>query len=159
MSALTHSFRILRYSTAILYILLTKIMTNAFLFVLLKGENQGQHVKSLLGHIQNYQIVQNNRIYAQHGGVALYVKESIKLDRLHDYEDTNNNHIEVIWCKLRPYRLPRGFSGLIVGVLYHPPNSNGDQMKEYLLDTLSEIERSHPNCGILLAGDFNRLDV
>ena len=50
MSALTHSFRILRYSTAILYILLTKIMTNAFLFVLLKGENQGQHVKSLLGH-------------------------------------------------------------------------------------------------------------
>ena len=25
-------------------------MTNAFLFVLLKGENQGQYVKSLLGH-------------------------------------------------------------------------------------------------------------
>ena len=36
--------------------------------------------------IQNYQIVRKDRIYAQHGGVALYVKESIKLDRLHDYE-------------------------------------------------------------------------
>ena len=109
--------------------------------------------------IQNYQIVRKDRIYAQHGGVALYVKESIKLDRLRDYEDTSNNHIEVIWCKLRPYRLPRGFSGLIVGILYHPPNSNDDQMKEYLFDTLSKIESSHPNCGILLAGDFNRLDV
>ena len=32
-------------------------------------------------------------------------------------------------------------------------------MKEYLLDTLSKIESSHPNCGILLAGDFNRRDV
>ena len=56
MSALTHAFRILRYSTAILYIMLTKIMTNAFLFVLLKGENQGQYVKSLLGH-QEIQIM------------------------------------------------------------------------------------------------------
>ena len=32
-------------------------------------------------------------------------------------------------------------------------------MEEYLLDTLSNIESSHPNCGILLTGDFNRLDV
>ena len=32
-------------------------------------------------------------------------------------------------------------------------------MKEYLFDTLSKIESSHPNCGILLAGDFNRLNV
>ena len=45
--------------------------------------------------IQNYQIVRKDRIYAQHGGVALYVKESIKLDRLCDYEDTSNDHIEV----------------------------------------------------------------
>ncbi len=33
-------------------------------------------------------------------------------------------------------------------------------MEESLLDTLSNIESSHPNCGgILLTGDFNRLDV
>ena len=27
------------------------------------------------------------------------------------------------------------------------------------LYTLCKIENSHPNCGILLVGDFNRLDV
>ena len=41
-----------------------------------------------------------------------------------------------------------------------PPSSNDDQMEEYLLDTLSNIESSHPNCGIfILTGDFNWLDV
>ena len=32
-------------------------------------------------------------------------------------------------------------------------------MEQYLLDTLSNIESFHSNCGILLTGDFNRLDV
>ena len=40
-----------------------------------------------------------------------------------------------------------------------PTQVNDDQMKKYLLDTLSNIECSHPNCGILQAGDFNQLDV
>ena len=103
-------------------------------------------------NIQNYQLLRKDRIHAQHGGVALYVKDNIKLDRLYEYEHANNNHIEVLWCKVR-------FSGLILGVLYHPPSSNDNQMEEYLLDTLSNIESSHPNCGILLTGDFNRLYV
>ena len=83
--------------------------------------------------------------YTQLGGEAFYVKESIKLNRSYEYEHTCNHHIEVLWCKLRPWRLPRRSSGLIVGALYHPPNSNDDQMKEHLLDTLSNIESSHPN--------------
>ena len=65
--------------------------------------------------------------------------------------------IEVLWCKLCPRRLPRGFSYIIVGVVYHPPTADDEQMINYLINTLSEIEISIPNAAIILTGDFNRL--
>ena len=91
-------------------------------------------------NIQNYQLLRKDRVHAQHGGRALYVKDNIKSDRLYEYEHANNNHIEVLWCKMRPRRLPRGSSGLIVEVLYNPPCSDDDQMKEYLIDTFRDIK-------------------
>lgn len=109
-------------------------------------------------NVENYTLVRKDRIHAQHGGVALYIRDTINFSRLREHEDSMN-HIEVLWCKLRPHRLPRGFPCLIIGVLYHPPSSNDDQMIEYLLNTLSNIESAYPNSALLLAGDFNRLDV
>lgn len=108
-------------------------------------------------HIHDYNLERKDRVLAQHGGVALYIKDSIKVERLREYEI--NDGIEVLWCKLRPHRLPRGFSSLIVGVLYHPPASNDNEMIEYLMNTLSNIESAYLNAALLLAGDFNRLDV
>jgi hypothetical protein len=34
---------------------------------------------------------------------------------------------------LRPKRLPRGYSNIIVGVLYHPPGTNNIAMKDHLI--------------------------
>ena len=65
---------------------------------------------------------------------------------------------EVLWCILRPERLPRGFSNIIAGVLYHPPGANNTAMKEHLKSSLEIIETRYPNSGIVLAGDFNQLD-
>jgi hypothetical protein len=62
------------------------------------------------------------------------------------------------WCILRPKRLPRGFSNIIAGVLYHPPGANNIAMKEHLKSSLEIIETHYPNSGIVLAGDFNQLD-
>jgi hypothetical protein len=46
-----------------------------------------------------------------------------------------------------------------VGVVYHPPTADDEQMINYLINTLSEIESSMPNAAIILAGDFNRLNT
>ena len=43
-------------------------------------------------NIQNYQLLWKDRIHAQHGGVALYVKDNIKLDRLYEYEHAKCDH-------------------------------------------------------------------
>ena len=114
-------------------------------------------VESSVIHITNYTLVRKDRIYAQHGGVCLYIKESIPFTVLREYE--RDISIEVLWCKLCPRRLPRGFSYLVVGVVYHPPTADDEQMINYLINTLSEIESSMPNAAIILAGDFNRLNT
>ena len=60
---------------------------------------------------------------------------------------------------MKPKRLPREINKFICGVLYHPPSANDESIKEYLFGNLQNIESNHPNCGIILTGDFNRLNI
>ena len=86
-----------------------------------------------------------------------YIKDTVPFTVLREYE--RDTSIEVLWCKLCSRRLPRGFSYIIVGVVYHPPTADDQQMMNYLINTLSEIESSMPNAAIILTGDFNRLNI
>ena len=114
-------------------------------------------VENSVINIRNYTLVRKDRIYAQHGGVGLYIKDTLPFTVLREYE--RDTSIEVLWCKLCPRRLPRGFSYIIVGVVYHPPTADDQQMINYLINTLSEIESSIPNAAIILTGDCNRLNI
>ena len=76
-------------------------------------------------------------------------------------QDFYSNDQEALWAFLRPKRLPRGFSNLIVAVVYHPdqhPNTSDAALNEYLTSSLNKIEALFPNSGILIAGDFNKFD-
>ena len=68
---------------------------------------------------------------------------------------------EVLWVKLRPKRLPRGFSSLIAGVVYHPhwTATENDCMRDHLFQSLLLAESRFPNCALIVGGDFNRQDV
>ena len=89
----------------------------------------------------------------QHGGVCLYVKSSLNCSVLADYYHPNH---EALWADLRPRHLPRGFSNIIVGVVYQYPDANDAAMKDYLMSSLVSLEATYPNCAFILAGDFNR---
>ena len=65
----------------------------------------------------------------------------------------------MLWAKLRPARLPRGCNSIVVGMLYHLPSASDPAIMEYLIKCLSTIASCYPNCGILIAGDFNRLQI
>ena len=66
---------------------------------------------------------------------------------------------ESLWLHLRPTRLPRAFSCIIAAVIYHPPTSHDRSIREHLFQFLTLVESEYPNCGILVIGDFNRLDI
>jgi hypothetical protein len=107
-------------------------------------------------NIPEYNVVCKNRSSGSHGGVCLYLRNSISYEILDHF---HNAETEVLWVKIRPTRLPRGFPCIITGTLYHPPSSDNNVMLEYLAKSLTDIEGHYPGCGIILAGDFNRLIV
>ena len=83
----------------------------------------------------------------------MYVKDSIQCKVLSDLHHEDH---EALWADLRPIRLPRGFSNIIVGVVYQPPDANDSAMRDYLVTSLMSLEANVSNCAIILAGDFNR---
>ena len=105
--------------------------------------------------IPGYNVVRRDRLIGQHGGVCLYVKESIPFEILSQY---HNDQFEVLWVKARPHKLPRGLSCIIIGSIYHPPSANDRNMIDFLTEQLSLIESTYYNCGLILLGDFNNLN-
>ena len=104
--------------------------------------------------IPGYNVVRRDRLIGQHGGVCLYVKESIPFEILSQY---HNDQFEILWVKARPHKLPRGLSCIIIGSIYHPLSANDRNMIDFLTEQLSLIESTYYDRGLILLGDFNNL--
>ena len=108
--------------------------------------------------IPDFAVLHQDRKRDSHGGVCAYIKEGYC--RYKHLKELNccDEH-ESLWLHLRPTRLPRGFSCIIAAVIYHPPKSDDRSFREHLFQSLTLVESKYPNCGILVTGDFNRLDI
>ena len=91
-----------------------------------------------------------------YGSVCLYYNSGYKKTRLYNLKCQN---LEVMWVHVRPARLPRGFPCLVTATIYHPPSSDDSKILEYLSTSLTWDESHFPGCRIILAGDFNHLDI
>ena len=91
--------------------------------------------------------------------MGLYINNTIKYKAL---TDLYHPELEVLWAHLRPVRLPRGFPCVVSGTVYHtlyPDGASDAAMIDYLITSLTTIEGRFPGCGIILSGDFNRLNI
>ena len=114
------------------------------------------HIHDNVVDIQGYNLIRRDRCERQHGGVCIYIKDSIEFSVLDELFDSL---FEVLWINMRPTRLPRGFTNLIVGTVYHPPSAENAAMLNYLSNCLSVMESRFPNCGFIILGDFNKLNT
>ena len=53
-------------------------------------------------------------------------------------------------------RLPRKFSCILVGCLYYTHQTDFLQMREHVIMGIDTVTRKHPECGVVLIGDFNQ---
>lgn len=106
--------------------------------------------------IPEYNMAYKNRYTSSHGGVCLYIKNSIQFNVL---AEVQSPEFEVLWVKIRPNRLPRGIPCIITATIYHPPTSNDKLLLDYLTVSLVKLESQYPGCGIILGGDFNHLNI
>ena len=67
--------------------------------------------------LTNYLIFRNDRLTTTGGGVCIYINSKIPCKRLTGYEDPD---IESLWLSIRPFRLPRSISLILLAVIYHP---------------------------------------
>ena len=109
--------------------------------------------------IDEYNTFRKDRMHGRGGGVCAFVSVDIPCKRRQDLEDPS---FECMWVWLRPVRLPRKISGLICAILYNPPDTPQPEQKDlvkYMVDKLDVVRTTHPDCGVVLLGDFNRLDI
>ena len=111
------------------------------------------HVPDELINIKGNQLFRRDRVNRPHGGVCLYVKTSIQCTAVSDLYNADH---EVLWVSLKPNCLPRGFSNVVVGVVYHPPDAHNMSIKDYLGSSLETMESKYPNSAIIMTGDFNK---
>ena len=86
----------------------------------------------------------------------MYIEDAIDFERL---DEIIYDLFEVLWINMRMSRLPRGFSNLVIGTVYHPPSADAPAMLDYLSSCLSALESRFSNCGFIILGDFNRLNI
>ena len=92
-----------------------------------------QHIPDSVIAINGYNIIRQDRKEGTHGRVCMYIKETIPFSVLDLSEVNESPDLEVLWAKLRPSQLPRGFSSIISGVIYHPQSAPDSQKQDYLL--------------------------
>lgn len=114
------------------------------------------HVHDNVVALDGFNLVRRDRVDTIHGGVCTFIKDNINFTILEDLEDSL---FEALWIKLRPSRLPRGYSCIVLGNIYHPPSADDSAVLQYLSKCLSFIESRYTNCGLLIVGDFNRLNM
>ena len=89
------------------------------------------------------------------GGVLTYIRNSIPYHRLSILEC---DEVESLWLLVRDKCMPRNFSHILVGVVYHPPGACELICTNHIISSIDEIMKKHPYTGVMLLGDFNNLN-
>ena len=109
--------------------------------------------------IPNYNLIRHDTSVGRGGGVCPFVSNSIPYKR---WTDLENPLYECLWLCLRFHRLPRKIWSIVVGVLYKPPDKSAQEQRDtinYLIEFLDHARNKFPDCGIVLLGDFNNLNI
>ena len=109
-------------------------------------------------NVPNFILMRKDRSHCNKsigGGICAYVHHSIPAERLTNFELPG---LETLWIHLKPYRLPRHTSTIILGVIYYPPSAKADDneiLTEHINFNVDSLLNKYPDALIVLTGDFN----
>lgn len=106
-------------------------------------------------YLTDYLIFRNDRSSSVGGGVCIYANNKIACRRLVTYEEPN---IESLWLSIRPSRLPRSISIILLAVIYHSTSCGSTEnvvLYNHIQRNVDSFLHNHPNGLVLVTGDFN----
>ena len=107
--------------------------------------------------LSNYNLFFKSRKDRVGGGVALYGKQRLNCKQLPVQVPDG---LEVLWIQMRPPKLPRQVSSIIICVIYFPPRDPlSPDYIDHITSTIDELLIRYPGAGISIIGDFNDLDI
>ena len=65
--------------------------------------------------------------------------------------------LEVVWIKVMPKKTPRTCSCILIACLYYTPKTEYLKIRDHLITSIDTVMRKHPECGMIITGDFNQL--
>ena len=104
--------------------------------------------------MQGFCLERKDRDHGRAGGVACYIRNDLMYKRLNDMEV---HDLEVMWIKVMPKKTPRKFSCVLVACLYYTPKTEYLKIRDHLITNIDTVMRKHPECGVIITGDFNQL--
>ena len=91
------------------------------------------------------------------GGVACYIRNDLMYKRLNDMEF---HDLEVMWINVMPKKMSRKFSCILLAcIYYYTPKTDYLKIRDQLITNIDTEMRKHPECGVIITGDFNQLPV
>ena len=112
------------------------------------------HISDDLISLPNFATIRKDRPEDQRGGgLCTYINNNLNFLEL-DY--LSDPQFETQWFLLKPNRLPRGISSIIMATVYHPPQNKDYLLRDHLFQSLDTALAEFPNAGIILLGDFNQ---
>ena len=91
--------------------------------------------------------IQGYNIVYHHGSVCVYIKNSIMFE-IPDMPPCCDDH-EVLWLKIKPNQLSRGFCCIKITVVYHSPGADHNSFINHLFESMSTDESLFPTCGFI----------
>ncbi|XP_019618323.1 PREDICTED: uncharacterized protein LOC109465472, partial [Branchiostoma belcheri] len=108
-------------------------------------------------NVDNYTLFATSRTDRRGGGVAIYTHENIQARPISHVQVPPE--LECVWVWVRPKRLPREVPSIALCATYSPPNSKHQELLiDHLVNTADLLKTFNPDVGLILAGDYNRLD-
>ena len=87
------------------------------------------------------------------GGLCTYFNSQLNFTELTDLSEPE---IESQWFLIRMERLPRAINSILLGTVYHPPQSDDHVLRMHIFKCLDSLLATYPNSAILVLGDFNQ---
>ena len=100
----------------------------------------GESIPDSIIHIPGYTVFRSDRIRDNLGVVCIYVQAY----QLRKFEQIRHiiccDDHEILWLHICANRLPRGYSSIIVGFIYHQPSDNDALIRIIYFPLLQKIE-------------------
>ena len=105
--------------------------------------------------MQVFCLERKDRAHGRACGFACYIKNDLMYKRLNDMEF---HALEVLWIKVMPKEMPRKFSCILLACIYDTPKTDYLKIRDHLITSIDTVMRKHPECGVIITGNFNQRD-